>query len=110
MATLVLPMPTPFEFGRFYRILLDGDFFSFTFIWNARHDSWQLTIGSGDNVDVVRNLRMVVLEDILRPYRALGVPQGTLSVVDTSGQQRDPGERVEFGDRVQLQYTEVDAA
>ncbi len=107
MATIVIPAPLFSEFGRTYPITLDGDFFRFRYIWNARHKSWQLDIASLANVDVVRNLRMVVASDILRPYRALAVPQGTLNVVDTSGVGLDPAERNDFGDRVQLQYVEV---
>ena len=107
MATLILPTPTLAEFGRIYRLDLDGTFYRFRFIWNPRSNLWGMDLGSNDDVDIVRALSMVVSADILEPFRALAVPQGTLSVVDTSGAGLDPVARTDFGDRVQLQYEEV---
>ena len=109
MAALVLPTPTPFEFGRVYRFVFDGVSYQMVFVWNERNQSYELTLASGGNDPLVRNLRMVVLDDILRPYKALAVPQGSLNVVDTSGLGLDAVARADFGDRVQLQYVEVDA-
>ncbi len=104
-----MPTPLPTEFSRAYRFVFDTISFQLLFVWNTRHDSYQMTLADGGNEPLVRNLRMVVGTDILRPYKALNVPQGSLNVVDTSGRLLDPVERVDFGDRVQLQYVEVDA-
>ena len=109
MATLTLPTPLRTEFGRNYRFVFDGVSFRLSFVWNDRNQSFALTLIDGGGNAIVRNLRMVVLDDILAPYKALAVPQGQLNVVDTSGVGLDPVERTDFGDRVQLQYVEVDA-
>lgn len=110
MATLTLPTPTPFEFGRVYQTPLDGELYTFTFQWNDRANIWYMTIGTNGNIDLVRGMAMYVKSDFLRPYKALAVPKGALSVVDSSGAGLDPQVRTDFGDRVQLQYAEVDAA
>lgn len=107
MAILNLPAPGVDDFEVIYRIELDGTFFRFQFRWNPRDNSWYLDIGGDDGLAVVRNIRMVIAGGITDPYKALAIPQGDMSVVDTT-ETGVEAERIEFGDRIQLRYTEVE--
>lgn len=107
----LLPTPPDGLFGFTFRIALDGTFYRMQYKWNIRDNSWYLDIGNDAGVATVRNLRMVIGTDILEPNRAQGselVPQGTLSVVDTTNSGVE-AEREELGGRVLVTYDEVDS-
>jgi hypothetical protein len=108
MTTLTLIHPPRGEFGFRNRQTLDGTTYIFQFSWNLRAGFWHLALGNSSNISTVRNLQMVIASDILKPFQYnTDVPQGVLSVVDTSDTKLE-AERDEFGVRVVLRYTEVE--
>ena len=110
MTTLTLIHPPRGEFGFRNRQTLDGITYVLQFNWNLRAGFWHLAIGNASNISTVRNLQMVIAPDILAPYRyntATDLPQGVLSVVDTSDTKVEAS-RDEFGVRVVLRYEEVE--
>ncbi len=109
MTTVTLVHPPRGEFRFLNRQALDGITYAFQFSWNKRAGFWQLVLGNASNEATVRNLQMVIATDILKPYQSnADVPQGVLDVVDTTGSRVD-ATRDEFGTRVVLRYTEVEA-
>ena len=106
MATLRIPTPGPADFGFLYRIQIEEVFYRFQFRWNVRDNSWYLDIGDDAGNAIARSMRMVLGEEILRPHKALAIPQGNLRVVDTTGKGIE-ATRTEFGQRVLLEYVEV---
>lgn len=108
MAILTLVSPPRGQFRFRNRQILDNTIYVFQFNWNVRHQAWDLALGNSSNISTVRNLRMVLATDILKPYQSnTDVPQGVLSVVDTSNSDLE-AERDEFGKRVVLRYMEVE--
>lgn len=110
MTTVTLVHPPRGEFRYRNRQALDNVTYTFQFNWNLRAGFWHLAIGNASNVSTVRNLQMVIANDILAPYRYntdTDLPKGVLSVVDTSDTKVEAA-RDEFGVRVVLRYTEVE--
>lgn len=108
MTTVTLIHPPRGEYRFRNRQILDGVTYTFLFAWNLRASLWHLALGNSSNISTVRNLQMVIAGDILKPYRYnVDIPQGVLSVVDTSD-TRVEASRDEFGGRVVLRYTEVE--
>lgn len=108
MTTVTLIHPPRGEFRFRNRQILDGITYTFQFNWNKRAGFWHLVLGNSSNVSTVRNLQMVIASDILAPFQYnTDVPQGVLSLVDTSNTKVEAA-RDEFGGRVVLRYTEVE--
>ena len=101
-------MPTP-PLGDFifpFRIDLDGTFYRLQYRWNPRDSSWYLDVATDAGVSTARGLRLVIGTDILAAHQSQGVdniPQGVLSVVDTSGNGIE-AERADIGVRVIVTY------
>ena len=92
------------------RQVLDNIIVTFQFNWNERDQLWHVALGNSFNVSTVRNLRGAIAKDILAPHQSNpDVPQGVLSIVDTTGSDVE-AERDEFGGRVVMRYTEVEEA
>lgn len=105
----IFPTPPSGSFGFTFRLALDGTFYRFQYKWNLRDTSWYLDIGNDAGEATARNMRMVIGEDILAPHQSQGsdsVPQGVLSVVDTTNQGIEAA-RDELGARVLVMYEEV---
>lgn len=101
-------MPTPplGDFGHSFRVDLDGTFYRMQYRWNPRDFSWYLDVATDAGVSTVRGIRLVIGTDKLDPHKSQGVdriPQGVLSVVDTSGKGIE-AERVDIGVRVIVTY------
>ncbi len=112
MATLTIPTPPADSYGWIARVNLEGIFYRLQYRFNGRDETWYLDIGDDGGNGTVRNLRLVIGEEILEPHKAIGVescPQGNLRVVDTSRADKE-AERDELGGRVLLLYDEVNAA
>jgi hypothetical protein len=112
MSTLKIPTPPDGVFSYIYRINLDGDFYRFQWRWNLRDLSWYLDVGDERGNATVRNLRLVIGDDLFEPHKGLGAgqcPQGSLRVVDTSGTYVE-ADRDELGTRVLIFYDEPEAA
>lgn len=105
----MVPTPPDGSFAYVFRMQLDGTFYRFQYKWNPRDTSWYLDIADDKGSATVRNLRMVIGDDILAPHRSLGqdaCPQGNLSVIDTSGAGLE-ALREDLGVRVIVDYVEV---
>jgi len=109
MATLAIPTPPASSFGFLVRVNLEGVFYRLQFKWNGRDESWYLDIGDDGGNATVRNLRLVIGDDILAPHKSIAAakcPQGNLRVVDTEASGVE-AERDELGGRVLLLYDEA---
>ena len=86
-------------------IELDGKVFDLSFHFNKREGQWYLTL-SRNSALIVAGIKLVHGTDLLKQYRAYDVPEGILSIVDSSGLFQDPNAS-EFGNTIQLQYDEA---
>lgn len=110
MATIPFPTPPVSAFSYTFRKQLDGIGYRFEYRWNTRDKSWYLDVGDDTGAATIRNVRMLIGDDLWAPFRALGgesCPQGTLNVVDTIGTGVDTGDRLLLGDTIQVEYVEV---
>ena len=81
MATVELPLPDPTAPDAFVqRYRLDGGTFFFGYRWNDRDGYWYMSVADSDRLTLVANIRMVLGEDRLHPYKYLPVPQGSFDV------------------------------
>lgn len=106
MADIIIPVP---PIGIYRWILeqeLDGLLYRLFFKWNVRAGAWFIDFGNTNNVAQVRNIKVNLAIDKLAPYKYKDVPQGILSIVDSTGQGKEPT-LDDFGSRVQIIYTPV---
>ena len=101
MALLQIPTRTDKDnYG--VAVSLEGADYRFSFAWNYRASYWAMSI---DGVISGLALRVGVSEDLLRYVPSTSKPPGKFYLVDTSGQDLDPGID-ELGGRVLLLYQE----
>lgn len=99
--------PPPFGLYRYsYRITVDNVPFRFLFRYNPRDVSWYLDLGDASGVALVRGIRLVIGTDLLRAHKTRRIPQGSLDVVDKSGDSIESG-KDDLGGRVVVTYTEA---
>lgn len=89
MAT-VLPTRTDAPFYDF-EIDLDLRTFAFEFRWNERAGSWFMQIRDLAGNILLAGRRVVLDLPLLARFRDPRLPDGELLVIDTTGQQREPG-------------------
>lgn len=70
---------------------LDRSTFALTFRYVARADCWFLDIDDAQGVAVIHGVKLVAGAVPLASVVALNRPMGQLVVVDTTGQDKDPG-------------------
>lgn len=87
-----------------FRSRLEGVNYRIRLAYNTRGDFWTLAIASASGVRLVDGYALRVGEDVLTRLVDERLPPGTLTVVDTSGADVDPG-RADLGARVRLVYT-----
>lgn len=85
---------------------LDGRIYDLQFRWNVRDNHWFLDIGR-DGVFLINGVKLVNSPDLISEFgRIEELPPGLLSVIDLDNVDSDPNS-TNFGDRVQLRYTEA---
>jgi len=85
---------------------LDGRIYDLQFHWNERDNHWFMDIGR-DGVFLIKGVKLVNSPDLISEFgRIEDLPEGILSVEDLDGFYSDPDD-TNFGDRVQLRYTEA---
>lgn len=105
MATLRLPTFRA-NLDHQYNITLDGETFTLEFHFNARANRWNMSIFDAENNAVRHGIRLVIGFDLLRLVALATKPQGTLTMVDTTGADIEP-DSATFGVETQLRYTEA---
>lgn len=106
MATFDIPTP-PIGVGKWQtRAEFEGTFFRILYKWNVRNLSWYIDFADDTGTALIRSRRIVLAADIFRPFRHRAIPQGIFSIVDTSGEHREPTLE-DLGDRVLFRYTEA---
>lgn len=101
MAIIIIPLRNDIFHYSFTKEL-DGLVYSFRMRYNRRIDNWTL-----DFIDVANGIRLAGGQDLLRQFKHLEVPLGRLEVIDLDGKFTEPN-KTNLGDRVILQYTEID--
>jgi hypothetical protein len=103
----MITLPTRTDLPRYnFRIVLDEKTFDMHFEWNDRAGAWFLDVYDAANELLVSGVRIVVGFPFLEKYLHLGVPNGLMQAIDTSGQDLEPG-FADLGERVLLVYTPV---
>jgi hypothetical protein len=82
---------------------LDGVTFTLQFDWNSRASSWYMSIYDGGGTLLAAGRRLTCDFPPLARFHDRRMPAGLITVVDTSGQQLDPGID-DLGARVVLLY------
>ncbi len=101
MITIPITDPTP----RFTQgVDLDGVSYVLSFEWNDRDETWSMNVLNSDSVPLVTGVGLRIGLPLLNRYTSVAGPAGVLEVIDTTGQDLDPG-FADLGDRVQLVYT-----
>jgi len=106
MTTRDLPTPGPGVYQAIVRREFDAGFHRLRFRWNVRVDSWYLDVANDNNERQVYGIRLGTGNDKLRAHKARDVPQGSLNVVDSTGQGVQPTLE-NFGKTVLLQYVDA---
>ena len=105
MAVIDIATPPVGVYRWLLRQRFDGRFFRLFYKWNPRIGFWMVDVANDTNEAQIRNVKMCLGQDKLRIYKYRDVPQGELSVVDSTGTGTEPTLE-DFGGRVMVQYTE----
>ena len=84
----------------------DDAFYRLRFRWNLIVQAWYMDVANSANVRQVYGIRLGTGTDKLRAFKARDVPQGTLNVVDSTGQGVQPTLE-NFGKTVILKYVDA---
>jgi len=85
---------------------LDGLIYDLQFRWNKRDNHWFMDIGR-NGVFLLLGIKLVHSSDLISEFERIeDLPEGILSIEDLDGFYSDPDD-TNFGDRVQLRYTEA---
>lgn len=106
MAEHIIPVPPVGVYQWLLRREFDTEFFRFRFRWNDIVQAWYIDIANGANVRQVYGIRLGTGTDKLRAFKARDVPQGTLNVVDSTGEGVQPTLE-NFGKTVLLKYIDA---
>lgn len=88
-----------------FPILLDGQKFSFDFMWNDRAGFWAFILSDATGEPILRR-KVVVGLPLFSRFGDPRLPPGELVALDTTGRDLDPGLQ-ELGARVLLTYLEA---
>lgn len=73
-----------------FTITLENAGYRLEMAYNTRAARWSLTIRDAAGEPIVRNIPILIDRDLLKIYRTLPVPQGSLICIDTTGKQTQP--------------------
>jgi len=104
MAKVTIETPPAGVWRWLLRRQLDGRNYRFLYRYNVRAGAWYLDIAGDDGVAAVRGMKMNLGTDKLAPFKYKNIPQGSLDVVDSSGEGIEPDLQA-FGERVLVEYT-----
>lgn len=105
MALLKLPIQN--DIGDFnFKIDLDEVSFFFFFQYNARDDSWFISVSDADEIPLVQGIKIVVDVNLFGQFAHLAIPQGNLFCSNSENLNTEPNLE-NFGNNVQLFYDEV---
>lgn len=78
--------------------------------WNERDAAWYFDISDADGKVISSGLKLVIGANVGRYSNNPLFTQGVFAVVDTSGEQRDPGfDDIGIGRRVEVRYYNLGA-
>lgn len=80
---LVLPMFSDPSFTQ--RITLDNVPYRLQFHWNYRGQHWTLSIQDAQGNPVLSGIKLVLQFNLLEQFRAYNIPNGSLTVYDSTG-------------------------
>ena len=106
MAEHIIPVPPVGVYQWLLRREFDTEFFRLRFRWNDIVQAWYMDVANGANVRQVYGIRLGTGTDKLRAFKARDVPQGTLNVVDSTGEGVQPT-LANFGKTVLLKYVDA---
>ena len=86
-------------------VTLDGEDYTFRFLWNDRDRHWYLTVRDVAGDDILAGIKVVADIPITTHCSDDRIYPGELWVIDTTGAGQDPGLR-DFGSRVLLYYVD----
>lgn len=87
------------------QITLDGEQYTFKFIWNTRDSSYYLSIIKADKL-LLAAVRLVVNWEVLHNYTNSELPKGSLFIIDQKSDD-DTYVKEDFGNRIKLIYIPV---
>jgi hypothetical protein len=105
MATIQIPLRNDLDDYEF-TIDLDGRTFNMQVQWNSRASQWSLILKNDAQAEVVGGIPLVVNSDLIGRFMSEALPQGILTLFDTSGANRDP-DKADLGVRCLLLYSEA---
>lgn len=106
MAEHTIPTPPDGVHKWLLRREFEGAFFRLFFRFNLRNGFWHVDFANDSNIAQVFGVKMNLGTDKLRQYKSyLALPQGILSVVDSTGTGTEPTLQT-FGPLVNLKYTD----
>jgi len=73
------------------RIALSKVTYTLLMDYNTRADRWFLSIMDSIGTPIVMGLPLLVMRDVLGPYKTRPIPPGSLFAVDYSGRDLEPG-------------------
>lgn len=89
---MAIVLPTRTDVPHYdFEIDLDKRTFAIEFRWNDRAGSWFLQIRDLSGTILLAGRRVLLDVPLLARFRDLRLPDGELFVIDTTGQQREPG-------------------
>jgi len=74
------------------QVILDGNPFNITIVWNTRGEFWTISFFNTDDTPIVTGIKMVLGFSLLRGYKHIvALPPGALIVFDPAGSDVRPG-------------------
>lgn len=74
-----------------YQITLEDKILFFDFNWNARIGKWFLTIKDENQAEIVKGIKLLASVDLFGRFKDTRLPLGTLYILDTANENKDPG-------------------
>ena len=98
---VTIPLRNLPEYG--FEVTLENVPYQFTVKWNVRAAQYTLNISSRDGTQLVGCLGLALNSEMLKNHAGLGLPPGTLTLIDPSGGTADVGIN-DLEDRCRLIY------
>ncbi|RYF09310.1 MAG: hypothetical protein EOO40_07125 [Deltaproteobacteria bacterium] len=89
MALLAIPLDENLPWYSF-SITLENQAYTFEVAYNTRANRWMLSISDAADNLILAGIPLLIERDLLRPYRTLRLPPGSLVVLDNTGQGQEP--------------------
>lgn len=86
-----------------FKITLDGVVYNLGFTWSERSQLWTMDISDENEEPIAMGIRLFTATPISYIYEMDNFPEREFLVVDTAGENKNPG-RDDFGSRVLLLY------